>query len=236
MLSKMAIRLSTGAGICLSVALIFTSCRRAEVVLSATPIEAGAQSTNDTLTTEFRRLVVSSNMTVVATESAANKLCRKISELPDKKEAVRMYDQLLEMAIDQYVSETNYNFRQNWYCQLWFVAMNSFMFAQGMRDDPFEGWNRLLRFFGKYTNEIEATERTLPTTDSVRWKISDVKKGVYLHGLKGDFKTWVHVMKDLYFAKQSKGLTDEQKADVYRRLDELNKYTITPTNFPGGRR
>ena len=31
-------------------------------------------------------------------------------------------------------------------------------------------------------------------------------------------------------------LTEEQKADILRRFDELKKYMDTPPNFPGGRK
>ena len=227
------------AAIAFSSMVFVASCRRAKDAtgdIMAESAEIHAQPTNNLFVADFQRLVVSSNMTVAATESEVNKLCWKISDLPDRKEAVRLYDQFIEMAIAQEVTQLNLYHRQNWYSKLWFIAMSAFSFAQDMRDDTFEAWSRMLRFFGKYVDEIVAVEKSLPATDWTHWRMSDVRKGEYLMGLKGDFKTSVHVMKDLHFAKLSKGLTVEQKADVYRRLDELNKYTITPTNFPGGKR
>ena len=228
-------RFATAALMFVFAVFAMTSCRRAQEATEVA-VETSAQSTNDMYVAEFQRLVTGSNMTIDATETEVNRLCWKISELPDKNEAIRLYDRLLGMAIAQEVTQTNLYHRENWYAKLWFLAMNSFCFAQGMQGNSFEYWDRMFMFFYKYVDEIVDVEMGLPSTDSIHWKRSDVEKGSYLHGLRGSLKTWVHVMRRYFDLKLSKGLTVEQKADVCRRLDELNKYTITPTNFPGGKR
>jgi len=94
----------------------------------------------------------------------------------------------------------------------------------------------MFSFFAKYTDEITSVEKSLPATDSKYWSWKDIEKGTYLCGIRGDFKTWVHVMRDFYFPELSNGLTEEQKADILRRFDELKKYMDTPPNFPGGKK
>ena len=54
-----------------------------------------------------------------------------------------------------------------------------------------------------------------------------------MRGLKGDLKMWVRVIRDFHFPKLSEGLSEEQKADILRRFDELKKYTEMPPNFRG---
>ena len=218
------------------VAFLSCSCSNGESDVQSVSLEVTKDPyLHDGYESKFHRLATSSNMNTTATWIAASELCREISGLP-KAEALPLLDQLLEIAISQHVSATNYCSRQIWYRQLFYIVHEAFCVSQSMRPDSYDDWEWLFRFFGKCIEEICAVENALPVKDCSTWEWSDIQKGEYLFGLKGDFKTWVHVMKDLYFAKLSKGLTVEQKADVYRRLEELNKYSITPTNFPGGKR
>jgi hypothetical protein len=91
------------------------------------------------------------------------------------------------------------------------------------------------RFYAKYTNEIVSVEKELSKVDRSKWSRFMVLKGGYLHGIKGELKTWVRVMRDLQFPKMSKNYTSEQKADILHRLKEVEKYTVTPPHYPGGR-
>jgi hypothetical protein len=42
-------------------------------------------------------------------------------------------------------------------------------------------------------------------------------------------------MRDFEFPKMSKNYTSEQKADILRRFKEVDKHTVTPPHYPGGR-
>ena len=164
-----------------------------------------------------------------------NELCNEICNLP-KAQAVTLLDQFVDMAIGQPVTETDYLLRAAWFRQLFYVIHEAFCSAQYLQKESFGHWERLFSFFTKCTDEITSVEKTLPLTDSRFWGRKDKDRGRYLLGIRGDFKTWVHVMRDFYFPELSKGLTEEQKADILRRFDELKKYMVTPPNFPGGKK
>ena len=53
--------------------------------------------------------------------------------------------------------------------------------------------------------------------------------------LKGALEQDIRTMRRFHFPDLSEGLTEDQKADIHRRFDELQTYTLTPTNFPFGR-
>ena len=186
----------------------------------------------DKLEAEFKRIILD----VRTRDADIDKMNQNISQLPDQQESLRLYDRLLEMAIAQQVSTTNYNHRSAQYYKLWFSALYSFLGAQRRQDGDFAYWDKMFSFFAKYTDEITSVEKSLPATDSKYWSWKDIEKGTYLCGIRGDFKTWVHVMRDFYFPELSKGLTEEQKADILRRFDELKKYMDTPPNYPGGKK
>ena len=59
---------------------------------------------------------------------------------------------------------------------------------------------------------------------------------MYLRVFRGDVKNWVYRLGTVFFDVYSNGLTEEQKADVIRRFDKLEKYIDAPPNFPGGRK
>jgi hypothetical protein len=42
-------------------------------------------------------------------------------------------------------------------------------------------------------------------------------------------------MRDFYFPNMSKSYTTEQKDNILRRFKEVEKHTITPPHYPGGR-
>jgi hypothetical protein len=141
----------------------------------------------------------------------------------------------LETIIAQEVTIAEYNRRQNWYAKLWHGAMTSFCEAQRKQGNDFAYWEKIFRFYAKYTNEIASVENELSKVDRLKWNRSMVLKGGYLHGIKGELKTWVRVMRDFEFQKMSKNYTAEQKADILRRFKEVEKYTVTPPHYPGGR-
>ena len=62
---------------------------------------------------------------------------------------------------------------------------------------------------------------------------ASTRKLKYLRGLKGNLGVWLHVMRDLKFPRLSQGLTEEQKSDILRRFDELQKYTAEPPDYAG---
>ena len=78
-------------------------------------------------------------------------------------------------------------------------------------------------------------EKSIPS-DWLKWNKSDWEKGSYLYKLRGNFKQDIHTMRRAHFPDLSEGLSDAQKADILRRFDELEAYTVSPTNFPFGRK
>ena len=241
-------RIGVLAFVCVVIVCAFTSCRKeSEDRAAMTTVDVVAGVTNvsplkgdsavisektvsrgEKFKAEFERLVVSSNMTVSATESAVNKLCWEIHKIQDKNEKLQLYDQLFEMAMSHNVAATDYYSRQNWYRALFYVAGHAFTFAQHLRKDSFQDWGKLFLFFKKYTDEITAVEKSLPNTDSRYWKWADLKKESYLRGLKGDLKMWVREIRDFHFPSLSEGLAEEQKADILRRFKEIEKFTVMP--------
>lgn len=233
----------------IATALTGSSCRRGDevqtaqngdnelkagVAIVATPAEK-AMSRDERYKAEFKRLAVSANMTVNDTARQVCALCNEIYKLPDKGDALRLLDQFLEMAISQHVSETNYYARQNWYRQLFYVARGSFGFSQPLRKESFESWDNLFRFFGKFTNEIVEVEKSLPS-EWQKWSRADREKAIYLYKLKGDFSQDIRTMRRFHYPDLSEGLAEDQKADILRRFDELQVYTLSPTNFPINRK
>lgn len=190
------------------------------------------QTQKEKVEAEFIRIIYDER----ADDGDIEKMNQRISQMPNQQEALLMYDKLLEMAIAHNVSSTNYNSRSAQYYKLWFAALYSFLGVQRRQGGEFSYWDKMFRFLSKYTNEIVSVEKALPLTDSRFWGRKDKDWGMYLLGIRGDFKTWVHVLRDCYFPELSKGLTEEQKADILRRFDEFKKYIDTPPNFPGGKK
>ena len=234
-----------------AMALVATSCRRnnevqstsdndkklstrAETLPLAAPIETPL-SRDERYRAEFERLAVSANMSVDDSASQVSALTTEIYKLPDKGESLRLLDQFLEVAIAQEVTKTNYYSRQNWYRKLFYIARCSFGYSQLFRKESFESWDNLFRFFGKFTNEIVNVEKSIPS-DWLKWSKSDWEKGSYLYGFRGDLGQGIRTMRCFHFPDLSEGLTEEQKADILRRFDELEAYTVSPTNFPFGRK
>jgi hypothetical protein len=184
----------------------------------------------------LRRLVVATNLPLAEARGRASDVIMEILRLRDEKKAFHLCDELLEMAISQEVTVTDCNRRQDWYAMLWWDAMFSFIGAQRKQGNDYAYWDKIFRFYKKYTDEIVSVESELSKVDRLKWSRSMVLKGGYLHGIKGELKTWVRVMRDFEFPKMNKNYTPEQKADILRRLKEVEKYTVTPPHYPGGER
>jgi len=233
------------------IALVATSCRRNDEVqptydkdkslssrVEALPLaapEEKAMSRDERYKAEFERLAVSANMTVDDSASQVSALTTEIYKLPDKGESLRLLDQFLETAIAQEVTKTNYYSRQNWYSKLFYIARCSFGYSQLLRKESFESWDNLFRFFGKFTNEIVSVEKSIPS-DWRKWSEPEWDRGYYLFGFRQFFKQDIRTMRRAHFPDLSEGLSDAQKADILRRFDELEAYTVSPTNLPFGRK
>ena len=92
----------------------------------------------------------------------------------------------------------------------------------------FENWEELVKFMRKYVDEILSLEKTLPSNDCSHWSRVNQRTGHYLSTLKGSLKTWLNVARLSFKSDLTQGLTEEQKADILRRFDELQKYTADP--------
>ncbi len=244
-------RITFALSVSFAMVLVATSCRRNDEVQSTSandeklsarveklPLAAPAEkslSRDERYKAEFKRLAVSANMTVNDTASQVCALCNEIYKLPDKGEALRLLDQFLEVAIAQEVTKTNYYSRQNWYSKLFYIARGSFGFSQLLRKESFESWDNLFRFFGKFTNEIVSVEKSIPS-DWRKWSEPEWDRGYYLFGFRQFFKQDIRTMRRAHFPDLSEGLSDAQKADILRRFDELEAYTVSPTNLPFGRK
>ena len=211
----------------LVLAAVLTACRRENNPSSVAATERVALTQNEIYEREFLRLVVGSNMTVHATQTDVNKLCNDIDKAVDWQDAVRLFDRLGKMALEQPLVSSNYTRRENHLLKLWYVTLNAFVFAQHHRQESFEDWDRLFLFLKRYTGEIETTESALQTTNKIglvqRTNIEN-----YLHGVRSGLRQNVHVMRRFFFPTIIDGLTEEQKADILRRFDELQKYTAEP--------
>ncbi len=183
----------------------------------------------------FRGHIMATNMTLSGSYRKTSEICESILKIQDNRESFRLLDQFLEMAIAQEITATEYNLRQCWYDMLWYVAKCTFIGAQKKNGHNYEYWDKMFRFFAKYTNEIAAVERTLPKINCSKWGIRTIRRGEYLLGIKGNLKTWVRVIRDFHYPNLTKEFTEEQKADIMRRFKEVEKYTVTPPYFPGGR-
>jgi hypothetical protein len=191
---------------------------------------------NESIEKEIKQLVVATNKTLIDARLATSDVLKKISQIPDQKKAFKMYDLLLDLSIEQQVTIKDYNMRQNWYAILWYNAMGAFVGAQRSSGKDFRYYEKIFRFFAKYTNEIIAVENTLPISNCQFWSISEVRKGEYLYGIKCELKTWIHLIRDLYGPELTKEFTSEQKDDLLNRFRDVELFTNILFNHPGGRK
>ena len=117
---------------------------------------------------EIERIVVGSNMTVFATEMAANRICNEIDKAVDEQEAILLFDKMCDLALKKpidapasYNLHSSFNWRLNYLLQLWHVTLDAFCFAQNHRQESFADWDRLFMFFKRCTDEIRNSERRI---------------------------------------------------------------------------
>ena len=185
------------------------------------------------LEAECRRLVISAERKrgEKSTSYVINDLCRKIHELP-REEALPLLDRWIEMAIKHPVTNANYSIRARMFEQAFdivFFAINS---SLDMRTDHFEHWDKVFRFYDKCTKEIMAMEKSLESQERPQHSPSYM----YLRLFRGDVKNWVYRIRTVFFDVYSNGLTEEQKADVIRRLDEVEKFTVSSPSLSSGKK
>ena len=113
------------------------------------------------LEAECRRLVVEPerNQNGKDVLLAINELCKEIRKLP-KEEALPLLDRWIEMAIKQPLTYANYSTSAKLPERFFHIAFFSFMTSQSMRSDTYGHWDKMFRFFAKYTDEITAEEWT----------------------------------------------------------------------------
>ena len=176
---------------------------------------------------EFRRFALDAPTPVDDLEGEINRLCNKIIKTVDEKEAVRLFDVLGNMAITQQISDKDYHYRHNSFRQLWCIAMNAFVFAQYRRQESFEDWDRLFLFFKRYTDEIAEVEKRVKTPGKLNGRQRGEQRS-YLRSLKSELKQEVYEIRKFFFPNISRKLTEDQKADIMRRFEEVEKSTMMP--------
>ena len=233
---------------CLCIVLMVTSCgNRNNAELESNNVEGdGECPTNavvavetpreptqrERLEAESRRLVIGAGQIKGWAWSASCDLCNKICELP-KEEALPLLDRLIEMAIEQPVTNANKSATLGRHKDLFQIVLCSFIASQGLRANSFEEWDKVFRFFAKYTDEITAEERRIKELDrpqtNLYFKYKHFRR---LQDLQLYVENLVHNTRTVFSNTLSKGLTEEQKVDILRRLDEVKKYTVPPPNSP----
>ena len=242
-----AIRAARLCVACLCIVLAMTSCSKGNgdaknvggenptgvVVVTGTPREV---TTVERLEGECRRLVAEAGRIKGWTWSVSCDLCNEICKLP-KEEALSLLDRLLEMAIECPVTNANSSAILGKHKDLFEIVLCSFIASQGLRENSFEEWDKVFRFFKKYTDEIMVEKKRIKELDQPHTNLYyKYKHSRYLQDLQLHVENLVHNAKTVFSNTLSKGLTEEQKADILRRFDELKKYMDTPPNFPGGRK
>ena len=94
----------------------------------------------------------------------------------------------------------------------------------------------MFRLYSKYVNEIVSMEKMLPKGDFGSWDSVDKSRHLYLRDIRAHLSAWIRAMQGFDFPKLTKDFTEEQKADIMRRFKEVEKYTVTPPHYPGGRK
>ena len=117
-----------------------------------------------------------------------------------------------------------YKRRDAWFEKMYWVFQEVFYASRKSQQDPYEGWDKLFMFLGKYTNEIASLERSL------RIKENRVTRG-YMTDLKSQFGIMI-----TQFGKRSLRTdpvvaifkippTAEQREELLGRFEEFKKYT-----------
>jgi hypothetical protein len=186
------------------------------------------------------KVVAATNISLFEASKTIDMLCRKILDLSDVNKALGLLDHFIKLTIAQEINLLEANRRQNCYAKQWDDIMTAFLCAQSRQNNDFKYWDNIFAFWDKCTREIVVLEQLILNNDSEeeeKYKIvKEIKnKRRYLKSFKGELKTWVRVMRDFYFPNMSKNYTTEQKDNILRRFKEVEKHTITPPHYPGGR-
>lgn len=188
------------------------------------------------LESESRRLVAGAGRIKRWMWGASCDLCNEICKLP-KEEALPLLDRLIEMALEQPVTNANKSAILGKHEDLFQIVLCSFIASQGLRENSFKEWDKVFRFFKKHTDEITAEEKLIKELDRQQDNQYYTRQHArYLHLLQVYTENWVHSTRTVFSATLSKGLTEEQKTDILRRLDEIKKYTVPPPNSPFGKK
>ena len=191
---------------------------------------------SERLEAECRRLVAEAGRIRGGVWSASCDLCNEICTLP-KEVALPLLDQLIEMAIEQPMTNANRSTVFRKHEDLFEMVLCSFIASQGLRANSFEHWDKMFRFFKKYTDEITAEEKRIEALN--RQESNPYYRHQHarsLHLLQIYTENWVHNARTVFSNWLSKGLTEEQKADILRRLEEVKKYTVPPPDSPYSRK
>ena len=233
---------------CLCMAIAATSCGKGNYAekKDGGVNDGGAKTTNavvaiessnrltqaERLEVESRRLVGGAGRIKRRIWSVSCDLCKEICKLP-KEEALPLLDRLIEMAIEQPVTNANRSAILGKHEDLFQIVLCSFTASQGLRANSPKEWDKVFRFFKKYTDEITAEGKRIKELD--RQQVNPYYKHQhdgYLHLLQVYTENWVHNARTVFLNWLSKGLTEKQKADILRRLDEVKKYTVPPPHSP----
>lgn len=181
---------------------------------------------------EFHRLLTASNVNPSVVYEDAFNLCRDISSKLTPKASVQIFNKFIDLIINYRVEDKEYNCRQNKFSSLWFLMKSVCCYAMYIEKGNYLYWEKLITFFNKYVEEIEAISKDL---DNIATKemfdntyFKRVKKRDYLRGLKADLSVWIRVMSDIEFLKVSGTYPEEQKAIILKKLNVLKKYAQAP--------
>ena len=195
-------------------------------------------SLDERFNAEFRTLATISNIAFEVALKRAYDLCEEVSNLSDKQHALRLYDQFLDTVISLNVTEMCFPTRFDRCFRLFALARVVFCHARSMRKDSSRDLDRIFCVLGKYTDVIRAEENALKK-DYFRYFRPNVDSQYSMDEFKGciewrDRKNWLHKFmvrlkeevqdfRECTFSALSEGLSEEQKADAMRRLDEIQK-------------
>ena len=238
------------ASACFVVALTTASCdsrRDGEQVALANVEESAKESKKELSRAEmfeadFRRAMDSTNSTANRAFLNNMAVCKILDEVVklSNDEAAPILERFLDTAtttslepITDFPSKYEdarriYWAREGWFKKRFSVIRDTFYTYMKVKEDPFEDWDRLFAFFEMCTNEFTIVSRCQPKFDG--------PKREYLLEFKDNyFKTFVHVVRDIDLKHHKTKPTEKQRAEIFRRFEELEKYveTLVPPRKTG---
>ena len=209
---------------------------------------------------EFYKLVATNRHGGPADIATCN-LCADIAKKFDKQESLRLVHQLMDVALAQplvepwlkktfyrsvfkdnpksiedtreYRNRPMYNRREMHLDRLWDITFAAATWAQSLSDDPYHEFDRIIAFYGKWADEISATERNIaskPPEGLIQWKSSNEE---HLHILKLSLKAAIDDVKFRFFREDrlsdaDNRLSMEERTEILQRIAELEKLTVIP--------